>query len=404
MTKKGEIAYIGDFDFRNENVQSFLVRNNGKILNGLGYKVHYIGVNRNKSSFSTVCEPPALKLDANNSYLELPHTLNIKGILKIPAICKIIIDYLEKMRTEGNLKYVITYQSPSYSYVVGKVAKWCKNNSIPYIVNCADIPIFKQQPLYRRIIMKPNWDYLHRVNRKYANGIISVSKYIESFYKKDNCKYVIIPPLFDSGVKTHGISKRKKETTFVYAGCPFKSGKGAVDKSAMKDRLDLVIDLFLELQKQNIPFSLKIAGISKADYLIGVPRHKNALCEPSSIEFLGRISHEDTVELVADSDFSVSYRDENVMTKAGFPTKVVESISVGTPMIINDISDVQHYLSEGVSCFTLGENFLENVEKLRRLCFLPPDKRYNLKLDVMKEKTFDISNYNKKFAVFLNSI
>ena len=40
------IVYIGDFDFRNENVQAHLVKNNGKVLNSLGYHIEYIGINR----------------------------------------------------------------------------------------------------------------------------------------------------------------------------------------------------------------------------------------------------------------------------------------------------------------------------------------------------------------------
>jgi hypothetical protein len=40
--------------------------------------------------------------------------------------------------------------------------------------------------------MNINWNYMHRINKKYADGVISVSRYIDNFYKKDGRPSVII--------------------------------------------------------------------------------------------------------------------------------------------------------------------------------------------------------------------
>ncbi len=49
------------------------------------------------------------------------------------------------------------------------------------------------------------------------------------------------------------------------------------------------------------------------------------------------------------SDWSIVLRDKNKVVTAGFPTKVVESISCGTPVIANRFSNVDEYLNESNS-------------------------------------------------------
>jgi len=394
------IIYIGDFDFRNENVQSYLVKNNGKILNSLGYHIEYIGVNKKHSSFQSVASLPPLQLDENNNYFELPDTLSMTGLLNTPKVCKSIIHKLDEIKKTYHLSYVITYQSPTYAVAVSKIAKWCKNNNVFYIVNCADLPTFELQSPLRRIVMKINWNYLHKTNQKYAAGIIAVSKFIAEFYSKPGRASVIIPPLFDTSTVEPKFQPNDIPT-FIYAGTPFKITGHEALLSGMKDRLDKVVDLFILLSEQGVDYLLKIVGITKEDYLIGVPRHKQALVQESKIVFMGRHSHSETLTLITESDFSVNYRDENLMTNAGFSTKIVESVSVGTPVIINRISDTFDYLEEGVSGFELTGNIENDLSKMYFLCSLPNNDRLNLKRKSYQAKVFDTNKYILQFKRFM---
>jgi hypothetical protein len=67
--------------------------------------------------------------------------------------------------------------------------------------------------------MTLNWNYLHKINKKYMDGLISVSRYIEKFYHKEGTPSVIIPPLYDESVDNNYYTS--DVTTFVYAGTPF---------------------------------------------------------------------------------------------------------------------------------------------------------------------------------------
>lgn len=401
--KKKQFIYIGDFDFRNENVQSFLVKNNGKILSELGYHLDFIGINTKNNIYnnSIVLEKKTIE---NFSYWELPNSLSFKGMFFFIKIINHIIKILNEILNYGPVSGVITYQCPTYAYAIKKIGLWCKKNKIPYIVNCADLPIFDQQPFHRKIIMKFNWMYMHRQNKLFANGIIAVSHYIQEFYSNNETPSIIIPPLFDSSALTFLKTKENNVPTFIYAGTPFKSYGKPVNPKGMKDRLDKVIDLFSLVSELGIEYRLEIIGISYDEYLLGVPRHNKFLEKTNSILFYGRLSHAETIQKVALSDFSINYRDDNMMTKAGFSTKIVESVSLGTPVIINDIGDYFDYLTDGESGFKLHSKMEDNVSLINRLCLMPASERYKLKKLLLIKNIFFYKNYKNLMRDFLYNI
>ena len=58
---------------------------------------------------------------------------------------------------------------------------------------------------------------------------------------------------------------------------------------------------------------------------------------------MGRIPHNDVITIVSNADYSILIRDNNLVNSAGFPTKFVESISCGTPVISNENSCISKY-------------------------------------------------------------
>lgn len=401
MEKNKSIVYIGDFDLRNENVQAHLVKNNGKILNKLGYTVVFVGINRYAANISETNKLPKIDL-GRNLYLELPNTLNFKGLWKCRKIIRCIISYINNVSCNSDVQYVISYQAPTYSVVLKYIAEWCKINKVRYIVNCADLPIFDNQPFIRRSIMKINWHWMHKINHKYADGIISVSGFISEFYFKKNRPSVIIPPLFDEDISFN--FEKNDITTFLYAGTPFATTGKAVNPKGMKDRLDKVIELFLQLSKRNVRYRFVIVGITKEAYLKCVPQHKEALEKEKQIEFAGKKPHDETLSILTRADFMINIRDKNLMTQAGLSTKVVESVSVGTPVVMNPIGDTFNYLYEGVSGFALDGSKFDDMILMERLCLLNADERIELKRKCLAQQSFSLDKYQDKMSSFLQQV
>lgn len=397
------VVYIGEFDLRNENVQAHLVKNNGKLLKQLGYEVFYVGTNRKCTRFDEVDNLSKVQ-EYKDKYLELPHTLTTKGLFQVGQIEKKIVSFLKDVESKYHVVFVITYQSPTYASVLKRIALWCKKNNSSYIVNCADLPVFDSQTFLRRIVMSINWNYMHRINKKYADGVISVSRYIDRFYKKEGCPSVIIPPLFDEPDLIGNAVEANEVPVFLYAGTPFVITGQEVNTKGMKDRLDKIVDLMVRLESIGVKFCFQIVGITLEDYSTCVPRHREILNESECIIFYGRKGHKETLEMLQKADFMINYRDSNLMTEAGMSTKVVESISVGTPVVMNEIGDTFLYLKDGVSGIRLTGQSDEDVNTIKKLCEISADERKNNKEKIRENGTFSIECYKNQMSEFLIAI
>ena len=399
--KQKFVIYIGDFDLRNQNVQAHLVKNNAKILNRLGYRVAFIGINRESSSVEIETLPKLSSLGDGNLYLELENTFSVSGLLKYRKTEKKILSFIEKVEQDSKVEFVISYQAPTYALILKSVAQWCKYCGAKYIVNCADLTLFSSQPLFRRAVMELNWKILHGINKQYADGIIAVSSYIENFYHKDGLPSVIIPPLFDNYSESE--FKLGDKTTFVYAGTPFVL-KENVNPEGMKDRLDKIVDYCILLSKQKVNYVLEIIGITKEQYLMCIPRHKEDLRDNDDIKFKGRFSHEDTLKEVRNADYMMNIRDINIMNEAGLSTKLVESVSLGTPVVMNSVGDNFKYLREGITGYELFDDKQRDVELLKVLCNKSIEERMTLKRNCVGDKAFSIERFEGKLESFLSEV
>ena len=67
------------------------------------------------------------------------------------------------------------------------------------------------------------------------------------------------------------------------------------------------------------------------------------------LRFYGRISNKEAIKMIENADWVVVLRDKNKVVQAGFPTKVPEAISCGTPIIANRFSNIDRFLNENNS-------------------------------------------------------
>ena len=94
-----------------------------------------------------------------------------------------------------------------------------------------------------------------------------------------------------------------------------------------------------------------------------------------------------------------------MMTMAGFPTKFVESISCGTPVITNKTSDLDKYLVESKNGFWLTiDNDQKTLKELKGILKIPKEKIQEMKRECKKSKLFDYRIYKDVVKEFLNQI
>jgi len=183
-------------------------------------------------------------------------------------------------------------------------------------------------------------------------------------------------------------SSKKPRMQFAYVGSPGK-----------KDYLDVVIDGFQRLNcEQKAQIELHIVGVNEKQLvdMCGVaPEHIAAL--EGVLHIHGRLPHREAVDWVINSDYTLLLRDETLRyAKAGFPTKIVESLAHGTPPVCNYSSDLSEYLADEDNAFIIHGHTAEDVRDTieRIICrhsIIGEQMRVNARRTA--ENNFDALNY-----------
>jgi len=356
MSVQGRVLYIGGFELPDKNAAAQRVIGIAKSLRETGYEVRFVNAlkeyagephNTEYFGFSTF----EYKRESDKDYLFSAH----KAISLIRE---------EKPNT------VIAYNYPAVA--LNRIRKYCQVNNIKCIADVTEWPKPGGKKIVYRIIKELDTAFRMRYVLKHVDSVIVISRYLYDFYKT-HVKTVLIPPTVDITDDKWNVKVKKNNegTSFVYAGSP----------SALKEKLDVVVSAIKKCAKtENIVFN--VVGITKEQF-IEMYSWKEVL--PREVVFWGRISHTDVIPIVKQANWSIILRENNTVVKAGFPTKLVESISCGTPVIANKFSNIEDYLNENNSI--LIETYDDLEQSLIRAC----SSHFHISNDV-----FEFSHYLKE--------
>lgn len=310
-----------------------------KILKQLGYDVLVIGYGKNFDN--KIC-----KYDGVNFISFRPNQENI--ISRI--ICRVkfgtkVYRYIKQHYNFLDVLMVVDIMPQSFK----------KIEKLKRIYNC--VLIHDSVEWYSPEEFKNGKFNLAYIRKEYTNkkainnlwNVIAISSFLEEYFKQRNNNVKRIPVIMDIKKITPRLKciENSEKFIFVYAGGPGK-----------KDYLKEIIEgfSFLSLEQRKI-VEVNIIGVNE-DQLV-------KSCDVSidlinsikdCLKIYGRISRDETLELVKRADYSLLIRDESLRySKAGFPTKIVESLACGTPPLCNLTSDLGLYLkNEENSIIALG--------------------------------------------------
>lgn len=341
---KGTILYIGGFELPDKNAAAHRVLSNAKALREIGYETVFIGVSKEIASDVELISTQA-KYEEFKAYA-IPYPRSISEWKRYLTDAS---RYIELANTIEHLKAIICYNFQSV--VLNKIRKYCKREGLRCIADVTEWYSGSGRSLPVRILKAADTFYRKRVVQKKLDGLIVISRFLENYYGE--CKNVIyIPPLTDFRQKMKPSEKPTKLSTplrLIYAGSP-----------GLKDRIDLLI-MALSQVKRNV--HLDIVGITKEEYLKLHPEHKTGKYLRPDIMFHGRLSYNKTLEFVRQADFSCFFREHNRVSEAGFPTKFVEAISLGTPVITNKSSNIEDYLQDNANGILLESLSINKIAK-----------------------------------------
>ncbi|MHB8828649.1 MAG: glycosyltransferase [Syntrophales bacterium] len=397
---KNKVLYIGNFSFPTGNAAGARVLGNGYLLRELGYNVFYVGLNNSLSSDSLL---ESTKQFYNHfRYYNLPYPVGIKGWLSYKARFKDVMSLIK----DEELYAVIIYGSPTISLFDNLIRRWCRKNKIKFLTDCVDWLPSGAGGFFFRLAKFFDTTYQKKYLNSKADGVIAISSYLSNYYNNRGCKTVVIPPIvnIDNFKKLYNNNNHNDIIKLIYVGQPFPVDGRIVKESSYKDRLDKVIDILYCLR--DLQFVFNIYGLTKDQYLSVIPGQKDLLdVLGNKIMFCGYIENHEAIKKIAESDFTVLFRDVNRMTTAGFPTKFVETISCGTPIITNRTSDLKQYLQDGKNGYFVEiEDKARLLAKIKEILMLNRDSISLMKKYCQESELFSYHKFKNKMCQFLNSI
>lgn len=235
-------------------------------------------------------------------------------------------------------------------------------------------------------------------NTRYITGmhkVISISSYLYKNFCGRCIDSLLMPVVLD--VKNIPYKKCPgNKINIIYAGVPGK-----------KDYLDVMIKAICLLKEEERScLHFKIIGCSKQQFVTNTTLNKDEITQAEVIvEFLGRITRKDVLNEYKNADFSVLIRPAAARyAQAGFPTKLVESLSTATPVICNYTSDIDKYIQNMKNGIVVnGEDEYACLESLR--CVISLDRKSILEMQKHARRTaeqyFDYRIYVNKMIEFI---
>lgn len=308
-----KFLYIGGFELPDRNAAAHRVIGIAKAIKDLGHEVYFLNYTSivNESSWNTYF---------GFACYDNPKRGLVKQITDISDALKII--------KEKQIDCVLMYNYPAIA--MSRLLKRCKKASVKCYADATEWYVAAGKSPYAII---KRWDSETRMKKLHfkTDGVIAISDCLYKYYK-DKVLTVKVPPIVDihdSKWFNAVACKDDSRTVFVYAGSP----------SAKKERLDKIVEA---VEKVDAPARLQIVGITQEQY----EKMYQTTYKGSRTSFFGRVEHGEAIRLVKEADWTVIIRENNKVVKAGFPTKLVESISCGTPVIANHFSNIDDYLDD----------------------------------------------------------
>jgi glycosyltransferase involved in cell wall biosynthesis len=388
------VAYVGHFLFPWGQAASRRVYANAMSLCDAGYDVV---VASGSDTHKNVTLLDKNKCSGSLSHIGLgtcpdqSHSALKKTFRLLFHSSKITIDWLESQ--EDKPSFIILYGG--YTPYMIRLLRWCHKNSVPLI---ADVVEWYEPSgnLFGKINLSYlNVDFSQRYLFSKCDGIIPISSYLEQYYNGKNCKTLRIPPLVDLDTFLPVESIRHKDSflTLVYAGSPGKK----------KDLLANIVTGVLRLDPEGKKIRLIIVGPT-VDYVKSI---SGILSLPSSIQVKGRIPQAKVAGFVRSADFTVLLREPLRFAQAGFPTKFVESLANGTPVIANITSDIGDYLQDGVNGLVCAGCDVEScIAVLKKALDLSSQELIKMRFASQEtaREFFEYKKHSKKLNNFLECL
>jgi len=347
-----KVLYVGGFELPDKNAAAQRVFANAKLLRDAGCQVTFVGVDKTLRKGISFEETQFIYEGFTCYSVRYPSS-STEWFRYISSV-----SYLKHIETTAFPDMIIAYNYPAPALY--KLKRWCKKHNVKLVSDCTEWYAPRGKGLYRMAKWLDTYVRMKFLHPR-LDGMIAVSQYLYQYYNKRMDHVYMLPPLVDKEQEKWSFNSREIRNNnvrqLIYAGSP----------EGGKDRIDIMIKALSAIRKHcSLDIRLLVIGISREQYV--TMYDATFPMEDSFVEFKGRIPHEEAIRYVHDADFQIFIRENNLTNRAGFPSKFVESMSCGTPVITNRMNNLDAYLKNGVNGFFVD---YDNIESLTNTLSAP---------------------------------
>lgn len=333
---RNEILYIGTFKPPDRDAGAVRVRAVADALNVAGYAVTLIGDDYTGPQAIDTTVAPMRRLS-----VAMMRSLDL--LITSSSYFK-KIDSIDRQRVAA----VICYRGSVA--LIWRLLHYCRIQAVPLIIDSGDwyktshVLGGRLGPFALDSELRMRWMNIR------AGNVICDSSFLFQYYSSKGCNVIRVPtPVGREASQSYSGSLRVQESqadqlTLVYAGFP-----------GQKELFAEIIAAVQSSIRRGVKVSFKIVGVTEDELLAIVSKGGGQLQNFDGITCYGRLARPAALKIVAASDFTVILRPQERFANAGFPSKLVESLSLGVPVMANATSDIAEYLRDGQDGYLLGD-------------------------------------------------
>lgn len=389
------ILYTGNFLFPTGDAAAARVLGIGKALRDLGYEIVFAGGERegrpedsNGNGYAYQGFPYFPQ-----AFLEDRPATGFQRLVAFDRAGRRLVESVGE-RFGARLAAIFAYRPTTPLHL--RLRSYARRRGIPLVLDITEWPTSAKIPGGALGPRALDSEFRMRFLNRRCDGMVVISSFLERYYA--GLELVRIPPLVDlSEAKWHAVRQEfaPGSVKLIYAGTP-----------AYKDLVPTIIRTVLE-QRGPRPVELHVLGLNDQELAACAPALATPPAGTSRVVCHGRIPQEEVPAALAGADFSVLLRRPERYADAGFPTKLVESISAGTPAIVNPTSDIAEYVrdgSEGVLVDGCSDQAFARA--LARAVAISPEKIAEMKSAARRraQEVFDYRAYVGPLQRFLAAV